>query len=282
MYKKFFLKVLMFLFGMSVFGVVDGEGGGDAGSITDPKLDEVKDIKENIAPKDDDKEKEKGISDDAAKLLRELMEKKTSLKETRDQLAQVKSQLSQFDGINLEEIKAILKEREETSNKELEAKGEWDRLKTNLLEQHTAERTSLAEKIQALQDELQSKDGSIHGLTIGSAFSASKYIADELTLTPSKAQIVYGSHFEYQDGKIVGYDKPKGSSERTQLIGSNGEPLAFDQAVAKIIDGDSDKEYLIRSKVKPGANSGTTEEITKPKIEVSGVSRISAALAAKK
>ena len=26
MYKKFFLKVLMFLFGMSVFGVVDGEG----------------------------------------------------------------------------------------------------------------------------------------------------------------------------------------------------------------------------------------------------------------
>ena len=271
----------MFMFGLSVFGVVDGEGGGDAGSEADATPKEGEANKDDAKSSDDNKPADKGPSDGEAKLLRELMEKKGSLKETKDQLAQVKAQLSQFDGINLDEIKVILKEREESANKDLEAKGEWDRLKTNLLEQHTTEKVSLEEKIKALQIDLQSKDGSIHGLTIGSAFSASKYIADELTLTPSKAQIVYGSHFEYQDGKIVGYDKPKGSAERTQLIGSNGEPLSFDLAVAKIIEHDADKDYLLRSKVKPGANSGTTDAVVKPKQDVSGISRISAALAPK-
>lgn len=277
MKKNLFLKMLMVMFGMSVFGIVDGEGG-DAGSapIADPIVGEIE--KEVVKPKEEDKDKDKSISDSEAKLLRELMEKKNSLKDTKDQLSQVKAQLSQFDGVNLDEIKAILKEREESANKQLEAKGEWDRLKTNLLEQHVTEKASLEDIIKGLQTDLSGKDSSIHGLTIGSAFSASKYIADELTLTPNKAQIVYGSHFEYQDGKIVGYDKPKGSAERTQLIGSNGEPLLFDQAVAKIIENDVDKDYLLRSKVKPGANSGTTDEVVKPKHEVSGISRIASAL----
>lgn len=279
MKNSFFLKLLMFMFGISVFGVDGGEGGGtggsdggDAGGDGDKVVD---------PPKDDDKDKG-GISDKEAKLLQEVMEKKTALKDTKDQLAQVKAQLSQFDGINVDEVKALLKEREESANKQLEAKGEWDRLKANLIEQHNAEKTALEERLQSLQTELASKDGSIHGLTIGSAFSASKYIADELTLTPSKAQIIYGSHFEYQDGKIVGYDKPKGDSNRTQLIDSQGEPLTFERAIAKIIEGDQDKDRLLRSKAKPGANSGGADDVVKPpKKEVSGQSRIAQALADK-
>lgn len=265
------------MFGLSVFSIVDGEQAG-AGDV--PKEVKTENVEaEDVKPKIEDKDK--GLSDSGAKLLRELMEKKSSLKEVKDQLADTKLQLSQFDGINVDEIKAILKEREESNLKELEAKGEWDRLKANLLEQHTTERTSLEDRIKELQSSLQSKDSSIHGLTIGSAFSASRYIADELTLTPSKAQIIYGSHFEYQDGKIVGYDKPKGSGERTQLIGSDGEPLMFDQAVARIIESDEDKDHLLRSKTKPGANSGTVDEAVRPKNTLSGISRISAALSDK-
>lgn len=271
------------MFGIAVFGI-DGEGeGGGAGSEddkTDPNKGEGG--KDKLPPNGDDKDKDKdkGISDNEAKLLRELMEKKGTLKDTKDQLAQVKAQLSQFDGINLEEVKALLAERSESANKQLEAKGEWDRLKANLLEQHTTEKGTLEEQIKALKAELNGKDDSIHGLTIGSAFSASKFIADELTLTPNKAQIIYNSHFEYQDGKIVGYDKPKGSAERTQLIGSNGEPLLFDQALAKIIESDSDKDHLIRSKVKPGANSDSTDDGKNKtnKKEVNGISRIAGAL----
>lgn len=277
MRRSLLIRSLMFMFGLSVFSIVDGEQAG-AGDV--PKEVKTENVEaEDVKPKIEDKDK--GLSDSGAKLLRELMEKKSSLKEVKDQLADTKLQLSQFDGINVDEIKAILKEREESNLKELEAKGEWDRLKANLLEQHTTERTSLEDRIKELQSSLQSKDSSIHGLTIGSAFSASRYIADELTLTPSKAQIIYGSHFEYQDGKIVGYDKPKGSGERTQLIGSDGEPLMFDQAVARIIESDEDKDHLLRSKTKPGANSGTVDEAVRPKNTLSGISRISAALSDK-
>jgi hypothetical protein len=276
--KNWFLKMLMLMTGIAVSNVVDGEGGGGDGIADEIKPVEVEEIKEDISPKGEEKEKENSLSDGEAKLLRELMEKKGALKDTKDQLAQLKAQLSQFDGINLDEVKALLKERDETVNSQLEAKGEWDRLKNNLLEQHTTEKTALESKIQALQTELDGKESSIHGLTIGSAFSGSKYIAEELTLTPSKAQIVYGSHFEFQDGKIVGYDKPRGSAERTQLINSSGEPLNFDQAVAKIIENDADREYLIRSKAKPGANSGTVDGVVRQIKEVNGISRIAAAL----
>lgn len=279
MKNNFFLKLLMTMFGIMVFGVDGENGGGDGGEAAKAAADQAAADKLAADQAAEAAKKASSISDNEAKLLQEVMDKKAALKDTKDQLAQVKAQLSQFDGINLEEIKTVLKEREESANKQLEAKGEWDRLKANLLEQHTTEKSSLAQQIEALKTELASKDGSIHGLTIGSAFSASKFIADELTLTPSKAQIVYGNHFEYQDGKIVGYDKPKGSAERTPLIGSNGDPLAFDQAIAKIIESDADKEYLLRSKVRPGASSGTADGVIKPGAKnVSGLSRISDAL----
>ena len=289
MKNSFFLKMLMLMFGIAAFGVVEGEGGGAAGEGSTGEGETSGDSegetgKETTEPKGDDKEKPRGVSDSEAKLLRELMEKKTSLKDTKDQLAQVKEQLKQFDGINLDEVKALLKDRKESEERQLEAKGEWDRLKTNLVEQHQAEKTALEAQLADLRKELEARDGSINGLTIGSAFSASKFIADELTLTPSKAQIVYGSHFEYQDGKIVGYDKPKGAANRTQLIDATGEPLAFEAAIAKIVELDQDKEYLIRSKAKPGANSGAVDDAAarRPADNLSGLSRISAALATRK
>lgn len=271
--------------GFMVFGADDDNGGGDgAAAAAKAAADQAaaqaaadKLIADQAAA--EAARKASGISDNEAKLLQEVMDKKTALKNAKDEIAQVKAQLSQFDGINLEEIKAVLKEREESANKELEAKGEWDRLKTNLLGQHDTEKATLQEKILALQTDLANKDGSIHGLTIGSAFSASRFIADELTLTPSKAQIVYGAHFEYQDGKIIGYDKPKGSAERTRLIGSDGEPLGFDLAVAKIIEADAEKDFLLRSKARPGAGSGTADGVVKPVVKpVSGTSRIAGAL----
>jgi hypothetical protein len=289
MKRNFFLKMLMFMFGIAAFGVVEGDGetggntGGGAEGETGGQPDKTNPA--DVEIKDDkDKDKSGGISDNEAKLLRELMEKKASLKKVSDQLNQVNDQLKKFDGINLEEVQALLKDRKESEDKELEAKGAWDRLKANLVEQHGAELSARDQRIAELQAELQSKDGHIHGLTIGSAFSASKFISDELILTPNKAQIVYGGHFEYQDGKIVGFDKPKGEASRTQLIDNQGEPLSFDAALAKIVEMDQDKERLIRSKAKPGASSGGSDDSATRRtgVEITGRDRIASALSGKK
>ena len=279
---------MLLLMGVQLMSVVP-EGPGGQGEADKPSGGEQQGDDSKDANGDDNKDidvpnkdKEKGeskLSDGEAKLLQELMEKKNSLKSTAAELAQVKEQLKQFEGVNLDEVKALLKERQESETKQLEAKGEWDRLKTNLVEQHTAEKAKLEEQIKTLSEALNGKDESIVELTIGSAFRGSNFIAEELTLTPSKAQIIYGSHFEYEGDKLVGYDKPRNSSERTMLIDASGEPLKFDAAIAKIIEMDSDKDRLMKAKVKSGANSGTAPTTGQPRpTESKGIGRIAGAL----
>lgn len=282
MKNSFFLKMLMFMLGIAMFGVDGGEGGG-AGGSDDPGEGNPGDKKPDVIDPPNPADKDKP-SDKEAALLKELMEKKTSLKDAKSQLEQLKEKLNQFDGINVDEVKTLLKERQEAETKELEKKGEWDRLKANLVEQYEAAKAALEGRINELQAELANKDSSINGLTVGSAFSASKFIAEEMTLTPAKAQIIYGPHFEFVDGKMVGYDKPKGSASRTQLIDAQGEPLSFEAALMKLVDLDVDKDHLIRSKAKPGANSGGDDKSAGDigSKTVFGTSRISAALAKKK
>lgn len=283
MFKNKLLLTLMKLMMGVQLSIIDGDGGGGGDPAPeDPKPADDPKPTADPAPADPKPADPKpGVTDGEAKLLRELMDKKGALKETNSELAQVKEKLAQFDGVNLEEVKALLKAREDAETTKLEQKGEWDRLKANMVDQHGVEKTALQVKIDELQGELNGKDDSINKLTIGSAFDGSAFITDELTLTPNKAQIIYGGHFDFEDGKIVGYDKPKGSANRTMLIDASGESLAFDQAMTKIIGADVDKDRLVRAKIRPGANSGTdNSNLPAKKVTVTGATRISAALSA--
>lgn len=269
----------------TLFGVVEGEtgGAGDQTSQDDtaPAKDEAeaKAKAEAEAKAKSDAEKQ-SVSDAEAKLLREIMEKKNALKAKDTELSQVKEKLAKFDGINLDEITALLKERKDAETKALEQKGDYDRLKAIMAEQHEAELATLKAQNLELQEKLSAKDSSINNLTIGSAFSTSTFIAEDLVLTPTKAQVIYGSHFDYEDGKIVGYDKPKGAKERTMLIDARGEPLSFEQAISKIIDADPDKDKLIRSKQRSGSNSSSIDgKPTKETPKLTGAARIQKALA---
>jgi len=257
------------MMGVQLLGVVDEGGGGD-----DPKPDP-----KPADPKPDPKPADPKPSDSEAKLLRELMEKKGALKDTNSELTQVKEQLAKFDGIDLEEVSALLKGRKDAETAELEKKGEWDRLKVDLVELHTTEKTTLQAQIDELAAKLLGSEQSINKLTVGSAFEASKYIAEELTLTPNKAKVIYGNHFDFEGNGIIGYDKPKGSADRTMLIDANGDPLSFDAAMTSIIAKDIDRDHLVRAKVKPGADSGNEDgDIIPTKVAAKGRGRISAAL----
>jgi len=288
MYKNKFFRFLMALLMGVQFGIVpDDQGGGsdntdddkdkDTGADKDADKDTDKDADK------DDKSKKPDVSDSEAKLLRELMSKKGALKTANTELADVKAQLAKFDDFDLEAVNAVLLERKNADDKRLEDKGEWNRLKLNLVEQHDTAVTGFTTQIETLKAELMSKTSEINKLTVGSKFDTSKYIDEELVLTPSKAQTIFGNHFDYEDGKLVGYDKPKGSAERTMLIDEQGNSLSFDSAMQAIVGADVDKESLIRSKLKPGANSDTNNG--KVKIESQsevGRSRITSALNASK
>jgi len=223
-------------------------------------------------------------TDEEAALLREVMDKKAKLQATNDELAQAKARLAEFDGLDAAELRKLLQEKKDAETAQLEAKGQWDALKGQMVEQHTAALKERDEKLSAADQRALDLQNQIAELTVGNAFGTSKFIADEMTLSVAKARRVYGGHFEFKDGAVVAFDKPAGSKDRSVLVDAKGEPLGFDAALAKLVDADPDKDTLIKSKLKIGAGSSTNPASTpnaKPNANTVGTgrSKIAAGLA---
>lgn len=224
----------------------DGAGGGTGNGAGTAGAGEGDDTKGG-APKPTDAE---------AKLLKELMGKKTALKDAQaklDAAAAVTKQIEEMGG--LEAVRALVDEKREKEQKALEDKGQWDKLRAQMVEQHTKELGDKDTAAKTLADENVTLKKTIAELTVGNAFVSSQFIKEDLTIPQSKVRLLYGSHFEFQDGAVVAYDKPAGASDRTMLIDGKGDPLGFEAAIKKIIDADPDRDQMMKTKMRPGAGS---------------------------
>lgn len=221
-------------------------------------------------------------TDAEAKLLKDVMRHKGRAGELETQLAEVNQRLKQFEGIDAAAVRVMLTEKEEIERKKMEEKGEYDRLVKQMGERHGVERTELLTRVEEANRATQALQVQIAELTVGNAFTSSAFVRDDLTLTPTKARVIYGSHFEYKDGRVVGFDKPVGASDRTMLVSSTSEPLSFEKALLSIIEADPDKDHLLRSKMKTGAASSSAKGVKKSsepeKSTMSSVERIAAGL----
>jgi hypothetical protein len=191
-----------------------------------------------------------------AKLLKEVMQKKQALKELQDQLKKTEER---FAGIDPDAVRTLLETQKQKEQEELEKRGEFERVKQSIIEQNKAEKAALQKQIDELKSGSSSTIDSLQRqlveLTVGRSFGDSSFVRDQLTLTPAKARVVYGAHFEVQDGAIVGFDKPVGAKDRTMLVDATGNPLKFDAALERLVQADPDRDQLIRSKMRNGANS---------------------------
>lgn len=217
---------------------------------------------EDAKKKSDEKNKP---SDVEAKLIKELMKLKEKAKAEEARAKELESKLS---GIDLDAAKEALKKLEEAENKELERKGDYERLLAKQKEAAEKEKEAINAKLQEAIKEREDLIRRTNDLSLTNAFSSSKFIQEKLALTPNKTRALYADHFEIVDGKLVAYDKPKGAPSRTQIIDASGEAVSFDAAIEQIINADPDKDYLIKSDQKAGAGSkGTVIDPTLAKKE---------------
>lgn len=225
-----------------------------------------------------------GMTEKERELLKESMSRKEKIKDLEAKLAEASSGLKVWEGLDPEDVKKLVKERKDAELAALEKKGEFDKIRQQMLEAHESEKKGLKDQIEALSQKIAANLSAIDQLSIGQAFATSKFISDELVLTPTKARTVYGAHFERDEsGNVIGYDRPAGSPNRAPLVDGQGNPLPFDLALQKIVEVDPDRDALIKAKVKPGADSGTSGSRRAPddaKSTGSGVSRIADALRA--
>lgn len=239
---------------------------------------------EEAAKKKAEAEKEK-LSDKEAALLRDVMKQKEKAKAATDELTALKSALGD---LTADDVKALAeakrKAEEEKAQAEEEAAkkaGDWEKLQARLVHQHKTELGKVTsdkdKQIADLQAQLAESQSQIHGLVVSNAFASSKYLAEELILTPRVAEKLYGDAFkaEKRDGKpvVVAYLGTE------PLVDAEGKPLSFDDAFREIVNRDPEKETLIKSKAKPGAGSGDDgKEVEQPKEQLHGVAAIAAGL----
>lgn len=216
---------------------------------------EANEAKQQDVEQNNDAEKQKAestVTDKEAELLKDVMKHKERAKKAEEQLELLKKS---YGDVAPEEVAELIKKRKDEETKVLEDKGEYERIKKQLVEERNNTVATLEKRIQDLEKENADKDEVIGNLTVGHEFNRSKFIAEQLVLPPNKARELYGAYFDVVDGVVTAYDKPKGANERTILIDSQGNPLPFDQALERIIGQDPEKDYLMKSKVKLGANS---------------------------
>lgn len=209
----------------------------------------------------DDKDKKSGMSESEAKLLKESMARKEALKEAEAKLAALTAEVEKFKDIDPSKARELLAKEKEVEKQQLEAKGEFERLKKMMAEEHAKEKETLIQAKKGAEESLAQAMARINDLTVGQAFSNSQFVREELVMPPSKVRQVYGQHFEIEGERIVAFDKPKGTEGRTKLVDGSGEPMSFEAAMAKIIDTDPDRDNLKKAKMKAGSGSGTNNDV---------------------
>lgn len=230
------------------------------------------------------------LSDADAKILRDLMKHKGRARELEGELSAVREQLARFEGLDPQKMRELLKKEEDAERAAAEARGEYDRIIKQMGERHLSEKQLLEQRTEELARSNSALAQQIAELTVGQAFGASQFVAKDLTLTPTKARVIYGAHFEFKDGKVVGYDKPAGASERTVLVDSAGEPLSFDEALRALVNKDPERDHMLRTSAKSGAGSASSnskasrkaaeESAARAASQLRGADKISAGLKA--
>jgi hypothetical protein len=213
--------------------------------------------------KDDDKEKSKAkeTSDEEARLLKEVMLRKEREKKAKEEAAKLNEQLKRFEGIDPDQVRELLEERRKAEEKKLEEKGAFEAIKKQMRDEHEAALQRERLEKENLLNEIKKRDAEHAQIAVKSAFSGSSFIPSELTLSPRKVEALFGSHFEYVDGEIVGYDRPVTDSNKVPLIDGSGSYLNFDDALKRLVSADPEKDSYTKSKVKSGAGSSSDKNI---------------------
>jgi hypothetical protein len=229
------------------------------------------------------------LTDKEHEFLTDALKHKKAAREAKAALEEANARIKAFDGLDADAIKKLVKDQaaaaqaaKDAELKAAEAAGDVERIKKMMGEEHTKVVTDLQAKLAEKDTMINGAQKTIEDLTVGSAFSQSTYVKDELVLTPAIARQVYSSHFDVVNGKVVPFDKPRGESGRTQLVDATGGHLSVDAALKKIVEASPDRDRLVRSKIGTGAGSKTEKGGSTSTDDggLRGIARIQASLTA--
>jgi hypothetical protein len=232
------------------------------------------------------------MTDSEAKLLKENMAAKAKVAAAEAAVAEANERLKAFEGLDPKKVAELVAAAATAEAAKVAAEkaalvkaGDFERLQEMMKTEHQAEVGVVKAEVTTTKTALDVALKTIDDLTVGSAFDNSKFVADELVLTPSIARNEFGTHFDVVNGQTIAFDKPRGAEGRTKLVNGSGDAISFEDAIRKLVDARSDKDKILRSGLKPGARSSTTTTTVKERLanggavdETRGAARMALAL----
>lgn len=211
---------------------------------------------------------------------------KEELEQLRKDLETARAEAAKFKGIDPEVAKANAKKvadaetaQRDAEKKAAEAEGNFEKLRQIQKEEQDAALDAERTARSVAEERAAAAEKAVSAMRVRTAFASSAFIATETILTGAKAERLYSDHVEDEDGQIVVYDKPSGEAKRAKVMDGKGNPLPFNEAIAKVIGADPDKDALLKSKMKPGGGSKTEDDKREQRGGGDRLSRLAAGVA---
>jgi hypothetical protein len=209
----------------------------------------------------------------AANKTQTAEETAAALAAANEELEAARARLAEFEGIdaaaareNAKKVADAEKAAKEASAAAKKAEKERAAAENDVAKLREIQNEEHAAEVARIRAEKESSDKAVtdlqtqlNNIRLENAFNASKFIGEETILTGGKAQRLFSDYVDVVDGQVVVYDAPRGDAKRAKVMDNKGNALPFNDAIAKVINADPDKDSLLKSKTKPGAGSKTTD-----------------------
>jgi hypothetical protein len=114
-----------------------------------------------------------------------------------------------------------------------------------------AEKERLQARVGELEAELAAREEALAEEAIAGRFAASDYIADKLAVPAEMLRALFGEHFRYEAGRVVGELEGE-----TLMSPDNPEiPASFDEALAALVEAYPHKDHLLRGARSTGSGA---------------------------
>jgi hypothetical protein len=267
---------------MARWGVVfappdEGAGGSEASAPdeTPPAKPESK-----AKPKSEPKPEPKSEADPSEALRGHVAELERRLKSFGDATPDEIKELREIRAKAEAERKAAETAARKAEEERLRKEGDFETLKQRMADEHQKELEAVRGQSSQLDQTVAALTSQIEQMALSTAFASSRFVQEDTIIGPDKARRIYGAHFDVVDGTVVGYDAPRGATKRVALVDGKGVFLPFDEAIKRLVDGDPDRDRLLKAQQKPGTGAAPSRgvTVTTPAPEVRGAARLARTL----
>lgn len=174
----------------------------------------------------------------------------------RTKLRETEERLAKFDGIDPEAIKTLLQEKEDAEKKKLEEKGEWDKLKEQMVQAHKDDAAKLQGAIDGLKAQLAGEADS-HKKTI-LKYAVTQEAALAKAINPRVVELILSQEavVEFPEGGGDAMVKFKKADGTVRLNLKTGEPMSVKERLEEMKQ--SEEYAMLFEGARQGGGSRTT------------------------